>query len=426
MSALAGVSVAGSGALLAACGGGNEPAGPGGGGGGGGGELTWANWANPGEAERFKQFSADYQKKTGTKINYQQVTGDYPSKLLTQLSSGSAPDVFYVGDTLIGKAIESKTLEELSGNPQAKALYDATYKGLRDWHTSADGGIYGIEVDCNPETFWFNKKLLAAAGISQDPAAAFEAGTWNQNTLTDMLTKVKDSGKKAAMLEASWGNLFSWITTFGGTIWDGGKAVFDTDPKAQAAIGWLFEQLNNGNMTYAGSLPKGQGVDALFFAGQVAFVDFGRWILPNVKKLKSTIEYDIAPFPSEDGKTVMPVAVYTACMSINAATKNKEAAYAFLESYCNKEGMQFRLSGGGNAVPSQAGLEGIVTENNDPPHGKFFNDIAAAGYAVDRAFAHNSKKFTDFLLQNDLLLKDIKNQTPQSYAQKLVQLLNAP
>jgi glutamate N-acetyltransferase/amino-acid N-acetyltransferase len=52
--------------------------------------------------------------------------------------------------------------------------------------------------------------------------------------------------------------------------------------------------------------------------------------------------------------------------------------------------------------------------------------IAAAGYAVDRAFAHNSKKFTDFLLQNDLLLKDIKNQTPKSYAQKLVQLLNAP
>jgi multiple sugar transport system substrate-binding protein len=80
--------------------------------------------------------------------------------------------------------------------------------------------------------------------------------------LTDMITKVQAAGKRAITLEAEWGNLFSWITTVGGKVWEGGKAVFDTDPKAQAAIEWLFELLKSDKMPYAGALPKGQGVDA--------------------------------------------------------------------------------------------------------------------------------------------------------------------
>src|SRR5688500_4488113 len=90
-SALAAAGVAGSGGLLAACGGGGtpNPGASGSGGGGGGGQVTWASWANPGEAERFKTYSADYQQKTGTKVVYQTVVGDYAQKLITQLSSGS-------------------------------------------------------------------------------------------------------------------------------------------------------------------------------------------------------------------------------------------------------------------------------------------------------------------------------------------------
>ena len=30
--------------------------------------MTWASWANPGEAERFKQFSQEYQEEHGVTI----------------------------------------------------------------------------------------------------------------------------------------------------------------------------------------------------------------------------------------------------------------------------------------------------------------------------------------------------------------------
>jgi len=427
--ALAGLGVAGSSTLLAACGGGSS-GGPGGGGGASGGKkagnVTWASWANPGEAERFKAFNADYEKRTGAKVSWQNVPGDYASKMLTQLSGGSAPDGFYVGDTLIGKAIESKAVLELSQFPEVKKLYDATYPGLSKWPTSADGGVYGIDVDCNPNVFWFNKKILSAAGVSQDPAAAFEAGNWNQAAITDLLTKVKASGKKTLAFDVGYGELFSWITTFGGTVFDdSGKAVFDTDPKAQAAIEWILDQMKSGNIIYTGSLPKGQGAEQLFYAGQLAVTQKGRWILPNLKKLKSTVDYDIAPFPTEDGKTVGPVVVFTACMSVNAKPKDQDAILAFLTDFCGVSGQKFRLSGGGNAVPSQKGNEDVATEGNDPPHSKWFNEVAEKGYAVPLPFIRSAKKAADFPLKNDVLLKDVQNQTAKSYAGALVQLLNA-
>src|SRR5215218_10276500 len=89
----------GSGALLAGCGSGQGagPAGEAGEGGGGdaaagrGGSVTWGAWANPGEAERFRQVSKDYESKHETKITFQIIPGaDYLSKLLTQLAGGSA------------------------------------------------------------------------------------------------------------------------------------------------------------------------------------------------------------------------------------------------------------------------------------------------------------------------------------------------
>jgi multiple sugar transport system substrate-binding protein len=423
--ALAGVGVAGSGALLSACGGGTSPSGTGSGAKKAG-TVTWASWANPGEAERFKAYNADYEKRTGAKVTWQNVTGTYATKMLTQLSGGSAPDAFYVGDDLIGKAVEAKALLELSKFPGPKGIFDETYPGLRKWPTSADGGVYGVDVDCNPNVFWFNKKLLAAAGVSQDPAAAFEAGTWNQAAITDLLTKVKASGKKALAFDVGYGEIFSWITTFGGTVFDdSGKAVFDTDPKAQAAIEWVLEQMKSGNIIYTGSLPKGQGAEQLFYAGQLAVTQKGRWILPNLKKLKSTVDYDFAPFPTEDGKTIGPVVVFTACMSINAKPKDQEAALAFLTDYCGAGGQKFRLSGGGNAVPTIKGNEAITTEGNDPPHAKWFDEVAAKGYAIPLPLVRSAKKAADFPLKNDVLLRDVQNQTAKTYAGALVQLLNA-
>ena len=423
--ALAGFGLAGGG-LLAGCGGsdsgggGNQPAASGD---KIGGAITWSSWANPGEAERFKQYSKDFQAKYGTKVTYQTIVGDYQAKLLTQLAGGAASDAFYVGDGQMAKMIETGQLEKLDAflsSADSPIKTTDVYEGLWQWCKGPDGGIYGLPVDCNPKVFWFNKGLLQEAGVSQNPAQLYEAGQWNQAALTDMLAKVKATGKRGMVLEGNWFDLMSIITTFGGTAFDeSGKAVFDTDPKAQAAVTWLFDQMKSGNISYGGSLPKGQGVDALFYGGQLATIQYGRWILPNLKKL----QYDIAPMPSESGKDIAPVAVYTAAMSVYAKAKQKDVATKFFGHYVSAEGQRARLSGGGNAVPSVPGLDDIVTEGNLPEHGKLFTEIAAKGYAIPKAIGTNAKVATNLPLEMDKMIK-AGNETPQSFTQKLAALIN--
>ena len=241
--ALAGLGVAGAGTLLAGCGGGSG-AGPGGGGGeagnadtGEGGTLTWGNWANPGEATRFRAGHQGLRGEFKTKLTYQIVTGDYNSKLLTQLAGGSAPDAFYVNTEGMAKLIESKNiidLTEFAGKSESPVKVDDFYPGLLPW--------------CSPRperastasrwtaTRWSSgstRPCSTDAGVDQNPgASSSRPGTWNRDALDDLLTKIKATGKRGLVIAGEWAYWLSWMTTFGGKTFDETtRRVFDTDPK---------------------------------------------------------------------------------------------------------------------------------------------------------------------------------------------------
>jgi multiple sugar transport system substrate-binding protein len=429
--ALAALGIAGAGSL-SACGGGSS-GGPGGGTGGEqgdaasgrGGAVTWASWANPGEAERFREVSKAYQAEYDTKITYQIVTGTYDSKLLTQLAGGSAPDAFYISTEGMSKLIESKNitdLTEFASKPDSPVKIDDFYPGLLAWCKPASGeGIYGLPVDCNPLVFWFNKDMIAAAGITQSPVQQFEAGTWNREALDEFLNKMKASGKRGLVLAGEWAYWLSWMTTFGGKPFnDKNEAVFDTDPKCMETLDWLFAHMKDETITYGGSLPKGQGIDALFYAQQLASCQMGRWILPNLKKLK--FAYDIAPYPSEDGKTVAPVNIPVAAMGVNAKAKDPDAALWFTTRYVSPEGQKARLAGGGNAVPSIPGAEDVVTEGNLPEHAAYWNEVAKVGYAIPLAIATKPAVAANINAEIDKVIKS--GADAKTFATKICDFIN--
>lgn len=408
---VAAAGVAGSAGLLTACGGtalSNPDAPASGGAADTTGPVTWSNAANPGEIERFKQFSKDYEPKHGNKITYQTVTGDYATKILTQLAGGSAPDAFYANDVLQAKLIDSEAVLDLSEylrGSDAEVDIDQIYPGMLKLMQRGDA-TYGLSVDCNPKVFWFNKQLLAEAGVTQNPAQLQESGGWNRDMLDDLLTKVKATGNRAMIIQSSWFDLLGLITALGGNaIDDAGKLIFDTDEASLEIIEWMLDRINSGLITYGGTLPEGQGVDALFYGSQLATIQYGRWILPNLKK--TSLEYDIAPMPSASGKDIAPTAVRSACMVVNAESKNPGAATQFLARFVNADGQRFRLSGGGNAVPTMPGLEDVVTENGLPEHGAWFSEIAAAGYCIPQALLARPDAVANLDAELDQIFKEM-------------------
>jgi multiple sugar transport system substrate-binding protein len=214
------------------------------------------------------------------------------------------------------------------------------------------------------------------------------------------------------------------MTTFGGkTFDDSNKAIFNKDPKSMETLEWIFAGIADEKITYGGSLPKGQGIDALFFAGQLATCQMGRWILPNLKKLK--IAYDIAPYPSEDGKTIAPVNVPVAAMGVNSKAKDPAAALWWTTRFVSVDavnGQKARLSGGGNAVPSIPGAEDVVTEGDLPKHAAFFNEVAKVGYAIPPGISQKAAVAANINSEIDKVVKS--GATAQEFADKICAFIN--
>jgi multiple sugar transport system substrate-binding protein len=378
-----GISLSSVEAFMAACGSS--------GGGGSGSSIKWSNWANTGEIQRFKDFTANYNKTHNTNVKYSFVpsaNNNYFSKLLTELNGGVAPDVFYVGDGDIGKLVANKTVTQLNSYlDSSKAKEKATdfLPGLWGAAKTQSGKIFGVPVDCNPLLLWYNEKVLQDAGVTTMPAAVYEQGQWTRDAFQEMISKIKAKGKYGFVLDAWALQFYAWCTANGGKVYDKdgyGNFIANEDPKSLDAFTWLANQTQQKMIVYAGSLPKGQGSDLALISGQAGFISVGRWDLPEFRTA-SGMKYDCVPFPSATGK-IAPAPVALAYMVINKKTKLPDQAFDFLTNYVSADGQSFRLNGGGNAVPSikSANTEKVVTDGNDPAHAQYLIDTRNIGYGL--------------------------------------------
>ena len=347
-------------------------------------EVTWTSWGNTGEVANLRTFTDDFNaSQSAIKAKYTPIPTDgYDAKLLTQLNGGTAPDLFYAGDGQVSTMVKNKVVADLTdrlSSATSKSKPEQFAGDLWGPAKSADGRLYGVPVDCNPLVIWYNKKLLQEAGVTEMPADTYEAGKWNWDTFQSTLDKVQESGKRAFVLSDWWALRYSWVTNNGGTIYADGKFVANEDPKSMEAFQWLADNIAAEKIAFSGSLPEGQGDDAMFMSAQLGFVSLGRWGLPLFRENKN-LDCDIVPYPTNTGKKIEPSGVAVAYWMMNGTTKNPDQAFAFYTHFVSPEGQQGRLDTGGNAVPSIEGVEEVVLSDNLPEHRQYFLDARDIGY----------------------------------------------
>jgi multiple sugar transport system substrate-binding protein len=347
--------------------------------------LTFSTWGNPGEI-KVMQKAVDGFMKENPNINVKLVpipNDGYIQKLQTQLQGSQAPDVFYIGDGDISTIIETGKLAPLTKFMNSSESYvkpEEFSEGL--WGASKKGNeIYGVTVDCNPMLMYYNKKLFSELGI-KSPQEYFDAGEWNFAAMEEVTSQLHDAKKYGFIVDNWWGPLFSWIWANGGEIYnkETGEFVLDKNEKGIEAMRFLDRMIDEKNFTYSGSLPKGQGAEAMFMSGQVGMVAAGRWFSPLFHENKS-LEWDYIPWPSNTENKTEPVGVPTAYMSVNNDSKHKEEAMKFATYYTSKVGQETRLAGIGNAIPSISGIDDSVTDSKVPEHVQYIFDARKQGFA---------------------------------------------
>ncbi|MGO4592557.1 sugar ABC transporter substrate-binding protein [Leifsonia sp. 2TAF2] len=398
------------------------------GGGSGTKTVVWSTWGTPEELTRYKDFDQKFMKEhPDIKVVLQPVAdyGDYHTKLLAQLASGTAPDVFYIGDDKIGQFVNSKALLPLASLMESSAsktkpadfaqgLFGATKKGDE---------YYAAPNDSNPDAFWYDKVALKKAGITQDPATLASQGKWTTAAFLDMNEKLHKAGLTGSMFWNYWSTHYSWISSQGGKAFDGsGKFVANTDQTSVKAVDVLAKNFQDGTFIVADTLPEGAGADSVFVTHKAGFFVQGRYTIGTVKAAGDPQDYDVAPWPTPSGKAA-PTGVAVSYLAINAKTKNKDAAFEFWTNFLSSQGQTARLQGGGNAVPSIKGADKVVLDGY-PQHAQTLLDMRDIGFednATEASVPGLSSDISDKMLalyQGKSTAKETLNEVAKMIADK--------
>lgn len=273
---------------------------------------------------------------------------DYWTKVTNGFVAGTAPDVFTDHLSRYPEFVQNQQLEPLDD-----LKLDTYQKGLADLWVGQDGKRYGLPKDFDTVAIFYNKKVLADAGVKEADLASM---TWNYDdggSYEKMIahltvdangkrgdeagfdkTKVKvyglglDGGSGGAYGQTQW----SMYT--GSTGWQftdknpwGTKYNYN-DEKFQKTQAWMAKLIDKGYMPSVAAVTGQSSLD-IFGAGKYAMVTQGSWMIGSFYGLKG-IEVGVAPTPV--GPTGKRSSMYNGLAdSIWVGSKNKPAAKKWVE-----------------------------------------------------------------------------------------------
>ncbi len=306
----------------------------------------------------FQAAKAEFEAANqGVTVELQPIQGnddDYGTKLALALRSPStAPDVFYEDTFKVRSDVDAGYLLKLDTHLEGWADWDKYDDAAKAAGRADDGGTYAVPLGTDTRAIWYNKKVLAAAGISEP----WQPRSWQD--ILDAARKIKANDPSAIPF-----NMYAGKGTGEGTVMQGfyellygtGSSLYDEESKKwvvgsagfKDSLGFLKtlydEQL---------AVTPAEALDA-----NVWKKVFGEWF-PN-GKLGATVEgsyapsfwqeggsyewpgYEqdmgVAPFPTQNGEAPGAVSMSGGwTLAVGAQTKEPDLAFKFLSTALNQK-----------------------------------------------------------------------------------------
>jgi multiple sugar transport system substrate-binding protein len=324
---------------------------------------------NQAEADLYKSISDDINKSNiGLNLTYEAGNSEgspYQDKLKTELSAGTAPDVFWIPGSDIADFAKSGLI--LNNAPQAQASgFKASdfYSGPMDQlqvdpstGKKADGFIWGVPRDVSTFALYLNLDLLDKAGV-ENPIDLAKNGQWTWDKFAEISKQIAQKVPEAKGFGAGgwWANWGYFVNSAGGSFFKNDRTACNLD--APESINGLkyFQDL----YTSGAAVPFGEDAEPPFKAGTVGMFINGRWATPGAREIKG-FNWDVAPMPTgaAPGKNWLFWGAYV----VNAKTKDPAAAWKLVETLTSQE-VQNKIASLGANIPSrvdQAAIDKFLT-----------------------------------------------------------------
>ena len=291
-------------------------------------QLTlWAGWSGDSAKQLTQQVEAFNKSSQSLKVEYA-VQQNMEQKLLTTIAGGSGiPDIL-VWDRFNTPVYASKgALMDLSNyvsksKVDMSKFYDEAVKEM-----TYGGKLYGIPMDVDNRSLFYNKKMFQEADISNPPT------NWAElENAAKKLTIWKNGKLIRAGFDLSDCGLFNiWIQQAGGKmVTDDGKKTAFNDEHGLAVLNF-WHKLVYEDKVYVNGFTQGlaQGEDP-FVTGKVAMKYDGPWDLSAFKKYGKDLEFGVVSPPAgPNGDKGAIIGGFA--LSIPAKASDPEASFEFIK-----------------------------------------------------------------------------------------------
>jgi raffinose/stachyose/melibiose transport system substrate-binding protein len=308
--------------------------------------------------------------------------GDLKTTLKLALSGPDAPDVVQAnqGYPDMGAFVKAGLLRPLDDYSDLYSWDEGYPADLLALNSFSDDGktwqgdnLYGLSQTATMVGLYYNKSVLAAAGVTAPPTTIAE--------LTDAMAKVKQNGT----LPLSVGNRaksagihlygFAMAATAGAAAGDlvtsaGGEW---TSPEAVEAAGILSGWQSDGYITPGANGLSSDEAVAAFGTGQSAFFISGSWWGPAMQATPSGSDIGFAVLSPENSDTPVAMGGEGPAWAMTSGTDHADAAAAYIDFVTNSASDEFAEAGN---------LPVLTPEAYAPASGSIAENIATSYAAV--------------------------------------------
>ncbi|WP_425417123.1 extracellular solute-binding protein [Oricola indica] len=255
--------------------------------------VVWWDFLGGGDGVRMKQMISDFNAAHEGEITIDATTLEWGvpfySKVQTSAAVGEAPDIMTYHASRIPLAVDQGILQEITADDWATmGLSEDDYADATWNAVTIDGKQYAVPLDTHPIVLYYNKDVLAEAGLLNDDGTP--KGMDSREGFTATLQALKDAGSvkfPLGSVTADGNFMFRTIYSLmgqqdGELMTDGEFLAGDNKEKLQNALGVLAEWTNDGLQSTYTDYPA---TVALFTSGEAAMMINGVWEVPTMTDL---------------------------------------------------------------------------------------------------------------------------------------------
>lgn len=266
-------------------------------------------------------------------------------KLLTAIAGGTPPPLYYADRFTVPQFAYQGFFTDITDFAESAGVTKDQYFDFAWEETVYKGRIYALSFDTDTRALWYNKDIVAEAGLDPEtpPQSLDDLKLWNEALTVrgagDVITRFGFN----PIYDQAW--LYTWGFAFQGEFQDPDtKRITFSHPNNIQAMEYVkawVEEIGVQDVDAMIAACAGgacNGPNNWFLTGQFATTCSGNWMVAQTQTYKPDTNFGVVPFPGPDGPA--PFASWAGGWSwvVPQGYADVETAFDALSYFCGVEG----------------------------------------------------------------------------------------